>query len=82
MSFQDLGTFAKYIQVNRNQEIELFIYNVDSESVKRSVIEPRDNWGGEGLIGADISFGYCNQLPIRQRDIVNNQKRNQMKNIF
>ena len=60
MSFQDLGTFAKYIQVNQNQEIELFIYNVDSESVKRSVIEPRDNWGGEGLIGADISFGYCN----------------------
>ena len=60
----------------------MFIYNVQSEFVKRTIVEPRDNWGGEGLLGADISFGYFNKLPMRKRDILNNQKRQQMKNVF
>ena len=43
---------------------------------------PRDNWGGQGLLGADISFGYLNKLPLRQRDIANNKKAEKMKSIF
>ena len=43
---------------------------------------PRDNWSGQGLIGADISFGYLNKLPMRKRDITNVQKSEQMKSIF
>ena len=43
---------------------------------------PRDNWSGEGLLGADISFGFLNRLPMRKKDIANEQKANKMKSIF
>ena len=43
---------------------------------------PRDNWSGQGLIGADISFGYLNKLPMRKKDITNMRKAEQMKSIF
>lgn len=29
ISFKNIDDFAKYIEVNQNQEIKLFIYNVD-----------------------------------------------------
>jgi len=43
---------------------------------------PRDDWSGEGLIGADVSFGYLNKLPMRKKDIANEKKACQMKSIF
>lgn len=60
----------------------MFLYNVDLESVRCTTIVPRDNWSGQGLLGADISFGYLNRLPLRKKDIVNEKKANRMKSIF
>lgn len=82
MTFVDLNSFAKYIKVNQNQSIQLFVYNVDLEYVRCTAMTPRDNWSGQGLIGADISFGFLNKLPMRKRDIANNRKAEQMKSIF
>jgi len=55
---------------------------VDLEKVRCTTIVPRDNWSGQGLLGADISFGYLNRLPLRRRDIANEKKANQMQKIF
>lgn len=33
-------------------------------------------------MGADISFGYLNRLPMRKKDITNMKKAEQMKSIF
>lgn len=63
LTFTDLNTFAKYISVNLNQRITLYIYNTQLEKVRVCNVEPRDNWGGEGYLGADISFGFLNKLP-------------------
>lgn len=46
------------------------------------ILTPRSNWGGQGLLGADISFGYLNSLPMRRRDIVHQNKAEKMKSIF
>ena len=62
--------------------MELFIYNVDLEKVRCAIVTPRDNWSGQGLIGADICFGYLNKLPMRKRDMVNVRKAEKMKAIF
>ena len=34
------------------------------------------------MIGADISFGYFNRLPLRKKDKENLEKRNKMQGIF
>ena len=82
MTFTDLQSFAKYIQVNEGQQIELQVYNVDAEEIKVTKIMPKSNWGGQGLIGADISFGYFNRLPLRKKDKENADKRSKMQGIF
>jgi hypothetical protein len=58
------------------------VYNVEVESVKAIKIVPSDDWGGQGLLGADISFGFLNKLPLRQKDQENNAQRDKMKSIF
>ena len=40
MTFTDLPSFAKYIQVNEGQEIELITYNVTSESIRKVKLTP------------------------------------------
>ena len=82
MTFEDINSFAKYISVNQNQAVNLYIYNIDLEQVRIATVTPRDNWSGQGLIGADISFGYLNKLPMRKKDITNMRKAEQMKSIF
>ena len=82
LTFDNLQAFAKYVQINKNREIHLYIYNVDREQVRLTSVTPRDNWSGEGLLGADISFGFLNRLPMRKKDIANEQKANKMKSIF
>ena len=77
MTFTDLQSFAKYIQVNEGQEIELEVYNVDTEAMKSTKITPKQ-WDGQGLIGADVSFGYFNSIPLRAKDKENLEKRNKM----
>ena len=67
------------------QEIELQTYNVDSESVRRVKLTPNSSWhstGQQGLLGADISCGFLNRLPMRKKDIKNAKKRDQMQGIF
>lgn len=71
LTFRNLQEFAKYVLVNKGQEIQLAVYNTDSEKVGFVKIVPRDDWGGQGLLGADISFGFLNKLPMRKADLAN-----------
>ena len=45
-------------------------------------VTPRDDWNGQGLMGADISFGFLNRLPLRRRDKQRIKKQQQMKTLF
>jgi hypothetical protein len=82
LTFKSLKEFAYYLQVNKGQEIQLAVYNTETELVGFVKITPNDTWGGRGLLGADISFGYLNKLPLRKQDIANLQKRQKMAGIF
>ena len=65
MSFKSLEEFAKYIEVNEGALIRLHVYNVDHEAVREVSLTPNKNWGGDGLLCCDVSFGYFNKIPIR-----------------
>ena len=69
IAFKSLEEFAKYIEINTNSEIRLWLYNVDSEAVREVPLTPRRGWGGQGLLGCDISFGYFNKIPLRKKDL-------------
>lgn len=43
--FKEIGMFAKYLQVNKGTQIELIVYNVTDETVRKVYLEPNDAWG-------------------------------------
>lgn len=46
IAFKSLEDFAKYVEVNKGQEIRLWLYNVESETMREVSLTPNDNWGG------------------------------------
>ena len=65
ISFKNLDEFAKYVEVNQGSEIKLSLYNVDQEKIRDLSLTPNREWGGQGLLGCDVSFGYFNKIPLR-----------------
>lgn len=58
------------------------MYNTETEKVGFVKVVPRDDWGGAGMLGADISFGFLNKLPLRKADVALAEKRSRMTGIF
>ncbi|KAG0326470.1 Golgi reassembly-stacking protein 2 [Dissophora globulifera] len=45
------------------EPMALHVYNVEANNVREVVIVPSDEWGGEGLLGCDVGYGYLHRLP-------------------
>ncbi|KAK3836753.1 MAG: GRASP55/65 PDZ-like domain-containing protein [Linnemannia gamsii] len=46
-------------------ELALHVYNANTNEVREVIIIPREDWGGQGLLGCDVGFG--NQNPLHQK---------------
>lgn len=44
------------------------MYNIETEKVRKTHLRPYLNWGGPGLLGAEISAGLGHRLPLRKID--------------
>ncbi|KAF9921684.1 Golgi reassembly-stacking protein 2 [Linnemannia zychae] len=44
-------------------ELPLHVYNANTNEVREVIIVPREDWGGQGLLGCDVGFGYLHRLP-------------------
>eukprot|EP00913_Durusdinium_trenchii_P027566 g25856.t1 len=49
MSWQD--ELAEVVNLYMGKELKVYVYNLDSESVREVIIVPRTDWGGPGLRG-------------------------------
>lgn len=52
-----------------NHPLEVFLYSVSKDEVRKVVILPTEDWGdgefgGGGLLGASVGFGYLHRLPV------------------
>ena len=43
---------------------------------------PKKGWGGNGLLGCDISFGYFNKIPLRAKDQERTLEKDSMIGVF
>ncbi|KAI9222392.1 GRASP55/65 PDZ-like domain-containing protein, partial [Blastocladiella britannica] len=48
---------------NEGKPARLFVYNTSQKSVRDVSIFPRRDWGGEGLIGAELGYGALHRIP-------------------
>uniref|UniRef100_A0A914EIV9 PDZ GRASP-type domain-containing protein n=1 Tax=Acrobeloides nanus TaxID=290746 RepID=A0A914EIV9_9BILA len=52
------------VQANIGKPLKLYVYNVDTDSVREITLTPNSAWGGEGCLGCDIGFGYLHRIPV------------------
>ncbi|XP_018561352.1 Golgi reassembly-stacking protein 2 [Anoplophora glabripennis] len=45
--------------------LKLYVYNSDEDSCREISITPNSQWGGEGLVGCGIGYGYLHRIPVR-----------------
>lgn len=62
---EDLFTL---IEAHVDKPLKLFVYNFLSDSCREVTIIPKEGWGGEGLLGCGIGYGYLHRIPSRPVD--------------
>lgn len=62
-SFESEEVLGDVLYENEDQELEVYVYNTESDMVRVLTIIPSLNWGGQGLLGAQVGRGYLHRLP-------------------
>uniref|UniRef100_A0A094ZHA4 Golgi reassembly-stacking protein 2 n=1 Tax=Schistosoma haematobium TaxID=6185 RepID=A0A094ZHA4_SCHHA len=55
--------FFELIDSSDGHVIQLYVYNSELDSCREVHLKPDSNWGGNGLLGCDIGYGYLHRIP-------------------
>ncbi|KNE66356.1 hypothetical protein AMAG_11499 [Allomyces macrogynus ATCC 38327] len=50
-------------RANEGKPVRLFVYSAAQRAVRDVVLMPNPNWGGQGLIGAELGYGALHKIP-------------------
>ncbi|KAK9452125.1 GRASP55/65 PDZ-like domain-containing protein [Limtongia smithiae] len=56
-------SLADALEANLGHSLTLWVYNQDFNTTRLAEIVPERGWGGEGVLGCGIGFGYLHRLP-------------------
>ncbi|CDR97553.1 -Golgi reassembly-stacking protein 1 [Babesia bigemina] len=62
--FVDSDCVRVHVGERINEEVPLYVYNSITESIRKTVITPRNDWGGAGTLGCDLANGYIHRIPL------------------
>lgn len=62
-TLQSSTELATLLRQHEDQVVELYVYNTDSDMVRVVALMPTLDWGGNGLLGAEVGTGYLHRLP-------------------
>lgn len=61
--FKNTDVLFDELKANIEKTIEFYVYNSDTDEVRVVVLMPSADWGGDGILGANIGHGYLHNLP-------------------
>jgi hypothetical protein len=62
-SFENEAVLGDVLYENEDQELQVYVYNTETDVVKVVTIVPSLNWDGAGLLGAEVGRGFLHRLP-------------------
>ena len=63
LAFGSTQILASVLENHIDSVVEIYVYNSDSDMVRVVGLMPTFNWGGRGLLGAEVGTGYLHRLP-------------------
>ena len=64
-AFIDVDILHEELEASVNRPMEVYVYNSLLDEVRTVVILPNIDWGGNGLLGANVAQGYLHVLPSK-----------------
>ncbi|WVN89940.1 uncharacterized protein L203_105170 [Cryptococcus depauperatus CBS 7841] len=55
--------FYNLIESHVDKPLRLFVYSSDLDNLREVILYPTRQWGGEGLIGCGIGYGFLHRIP-------------------
>mmetsp|Transcript_2331 Transcript_2331/g.3111 ORF Transcript_2331/g.3111 Transcript_2331/m.3111 type:complete len:163 (+) Transcript_2331:222-710(+) len=66
-AFTDSDDLSRALLENLDRQIDVYVYNTDTDEVRVASLVPTRQWGGNGCLGANVAHGYLHRLPARCR---------------
>ncbi|KAL3316596.1 Golgi reassembly-stacking protein 2 [Cichlidogyrus casuarinus] len=61
---QSRDDFYDLIENNDGVAVKLYVYSTISDKCREVHLTPNSNWGGPGMLGCDIGYGYLHRIPM------------------
>lgn len=61
--FKDTEVLYQELKENIEKPVEFYVYNSDRDEVRVILLMPTTDWGGEGILGANVAYGFLHGLP-------------------
>ncbi|KAK2195110.1 bifunctional GRASP-type PDZ domain/PDZ superfamily/GRASP55-65 [Babesia duncani] len=79
--FVDMDCVRVHVAEHVDEEIQLYVYNSITETLRKTTIVPKNDWGGTGALGCDLANGYIHKIPLVKaiwnypnKEVVNDNK--------
>jgi hypothetical protein len=63
-SFRDTDILFAELRAHLERPVEFFVYSSITDEVRVVVLMPSEDWGGEGILGANVAQGYLHRMPL------------------
>ncbi|KAH9278497.1 Golgi reassembly-stacking protein 2 [Echinococcus granulosus] len=51
------------VEAHNGQPLRLYVYNSTTDQCREVMLIPNLSWGGDGMLGCEIGFGYLHRIP-------------------
>uniref|UniRef100_A0A0R3WVF0 GRASP55_65 domain-containing protein n=1 Tax=Hydatigena taeniaeformis TaxID=6205 RepID=A0A0R3WVF0_HYDTA len=55
--------FFSVVEAHNGQPLRLYVYNSTTDQCREVTLIPNLSWGGDGMLGCEIGFGYLHRIP-------------------
>ena len=63
--FSDTDVLFEELKQSLDKPVEFYVYNCETDEVRVVVIMPSADWGGQGILGANVAHGLLHGLPSK-----------------
>ena len=63
IGFSDTDVLHDELSLHVDRTVEFYVYSSETDEVRVVVLLPNAQWGGEGLLGANVACGFLHRLP-------------------
>ena len=80
--FKDTDILFEELKESVDRPVEFYVYNSETDNVRVVVIMPNADWGGVGILGANVAHGLLHGLPSKCCDTLGSSSEGSLRSVL